>query len=99
MAKWFFNEYSHIGLSFDDMYIILAIHPHLSEAQLRKLLDRYSDVINNNPNLVKAHGALAVFEEFISCLRMIRHMEETTRLENPAQKRNWTRGWKKRLQS
>lgn len=66
MAKWFFNEYSHIGLSFDDMYTILAIHPHLSEAQLRKLLDHYSDVINTNPNLVKAHGALAVFEEFIS---------------------------------
>jgi hypothetical protein len=66
MAKWFFNDYCHLGLSFEDIYTILAIHPYLSEAQWRKLLDRYVDVINNNPNLVKAHGALVVFEEFIS---------------------------------
>jgi hypothetical protein len=66
MAKGLFNDYSHLGLSLKNIRALLAANPNLSETQLRRLLDRYSDVINNNPNLVRKYGALAVFQEFIA---------------------------------
>jgi hypothetical protein len=66
MAKGLFNDYSHLGLSLENIRALLAANPNLSETQLRRLLDRYSDVINNNPNLVRKYGALAVFQEFIA---------------------------------
>ncbi len=66
MAKRLFNDYSHLGLSLENIHAIIAANPNLSETQLRKLLDRYADVINKNPNLVKKYGALAVFQEFIA---------------------------------
>jgi hypothetical protein len=66
MAQRLFNDYSHLGLSLENIRALIAANLNLSEAQLRKLLDRYSDVINNHPNLVRKYGALAVFQEFIA---------------------------------
>jgi hypothetical protein len=66
MVERLYNDYSYLGLSVDDIYVIIAIHPNLSETQLRTLLDRYLDVVSENPNLVGQYGALAVFEEFIA---------------------------------
>jgi len=61
-----YNDYRHLGLSLDDLHVIIAANPYLSEAQLRKLLDRYTEVIKNNSSLVKQYGKVAVFKEFIS---------------------------------
>lgn len=36
------NDYSHVGLLLDDIRALIADHPNLSKAQLRKLLDRYN---------------------------------------------------------
>lgn len=66
IAEGLSSDYSHLGLLLDDIRAIIAAHPNLSEAQLQKLLDRYLDVINKNPNLVTKYGTLAVFEEFIA---------------------------------
>ena len=61
-----YSDYRYLGLTLDDMRDIVAENPDLSEVQLRKLLDRYTYVIKNNPNLVKQYGELAVFKEFVS---------------------------------
>src|SRR5579859_7783337 len=66
MADRLYNDYGYLGLSLDDICDIIAAHPNLSEIQLRMLLDRYSDVMKNNPNLVTKYGAVAVFQEFIA---------------------------------
>lgn len=66
MVNKLYNDYRYLGLSLDDVHVITAANPYLSEAQLRKLLDHYTDVIENNPNLVKQYGEVAVFQEFIS---------------------------------
>ena len=66
MADRLYNDYSYLGLSLDDIRAIIAENPNLNETQLRKLLNRYSDVIDNNPNLVEKYGVLTVFQEFIA---------------------------------
>ena len=66
LADKLYNDYKGTGLSLDDIRAIIAANPNLSEAQLRKLLDRYRDVITKHPNLVKKDGALAVFQQFVA---------------------------------
>jgi hypothetical protein len=66
VADRLYNDYGHLGLSLDDICAIVTAHPNLSEIQLRKLLDCYSDVMKGNPNLVKKYGAVTVFQEFIA---------------------------------
>ena len=66
LAQKLYNDYKSSGLSLDDIRKIIEDNPNLTEAQLRELLSQYAKVINANPNLVKKHGALAVFEEFIA---------------------------------
>ncbi len=66
LANKLYNDYKGTGLSLDDIRAIIAANPNLSESQLRKLLDRYRDVITKHPNLVKKAGALAVFQQFIA---------------------------------
>ena len=66
MANRLYNDYGYLGLSLDSIRAIIADHPNLTEVQLRMLLDRYSDIINNSSNLVQKYGALAVFQEFIA---------------------------------
>lgn len=66
MATQLSHDYGHLGLSLDDVRACMVVHPNLSEVQLRTLFDRYSEVIDWNPNLVKKYGALAVFDEFIA---------------------------------
>ncbi|HEY1350370.1 MAG TPA: hypothetical protein VGF67_12175 [Ktedonobacteraceae bacterium] len=66
MAQRLHADYGHLGLSLDDIRNIIEANPHLTEAQLRELLDQYSRVLRDNPNLVKKYGALAVFLEFIA---------------------------------
>jgi hypothetical protein len=64
-ANQLYNDYSHLSLSLGDIRDIIAVHPNLGEARLRKLLDRYSDVVGDSPNLIKKYGTLAIFQEFI----------------------------------
>jgi hypothetical protein len=66
LAKKLHADYSHLGLSLDDIRAIIAQNPHLTEAQLRELLNKYGSVVQNYPKLVDAHGALAVFQAFIA---------------------------------
>jgi len=66
MAKRLHADFGRTGLSLDDIREIIAENPNLTEAQLRALLAQYAKVVAANPNLVKQHGALAVFLLFIA---------------------------------
>ncbi|MBV9691261.1 MAG: hypothetical protein JO202_16295 [Ktedonobacteraceae bacterium] len=66
VAQRLYKEFSHLGLSLDDIRKIIEENPGLTEDQLRDLLSQYGKVIAANPNLVKQYGALAVFLAFIA---------------------------------
>ena len=66
LAERLYNDYKGTGLTLDDIRDIIEKNPNLTESQLRALLNQYTNVIKDNPNLVKKYGALAVFEEFIA---------------------------------
>jgi hypothetical protein len=61
-----YNDYSYLGISLDDVHHIIAANPYLNEGRLRRLLDRYVDVVKNSPDLVRQYGEMAVFKAFIS---------------------------------
>jgi DNA-binding transcriptional MerR regulator len=66
VAQRLYKEFSHLGLSLDDIRKIIEENPGLTEDQLRELLSQYGKVIAANPNLVKQYGVLAVFQQFIA---------------------------------
>jgi len=67
LAQRLYADYGKTtGLTLDDIRDIIANNPKLTEKQLRALLDQYSTVIKNHPNLVKlAGGPLQLFLLFI----------------------------------
>jgi hypothetical protein len=66
IARRLHADYGHLGLSLDDIRAIIAANPHLSEAQLRRLLDQFGALVARHPELIGAGGAVAAFQRFIA---------------------------------